>query len=105
MQTYMITTTELFGKSHTSTKSVRASVSSRRKNLHRTDAACDALCEGFEAATPDEIKAGGAGWTMTAGFAPSPFGDCLAAHGPRGVCHLSFVDSGRKTAWEELKRL
>jgi AraC family transcriptional regulator of adaptative response/methylated-DNA-[protein]-cysteine methyltransferase len=63
------------------------------------------LCVRLEAASPGEIKSGGAGWTMTAGFAPSPFGNCLAAQGPRGVCHLSFVDGGRKEAWNELKRL
>ena len=63
------------------------------------------LCVRLEAASPGEIKSGGAGWTMTAGFAPTPFGDCLAARGPRGVCHLSFVDSDRKTAWDELKQL
>jgi AraC family transcriptional regulator of adaptative response/methylated-DNA-[protein]-cysteine methyltransferase len=59
----------------------------------------------LEAASPGEIKAGGAGWTMTAGFTPSPFGDCLAAQSPRGLCHLSFVDSDRKAAWDEVKRL
>ena len=63
------------------------------------------LCLRLEAASPGEIKSGGAGWTMTAGFAPSPFGDCLAARGPRGLCHLSFVDSDRQAAWVELKKL
>jgi AraC family transcriptional regulator, regulatory protein of adaptative response / methylated-DNA-[protein]-cysteine methyltransferase len=63
------------------------------------------LCVRLEAASPGEIKSGGADWTMTAGFAPTPFGDCLAAQGPRGVCHLSFVDSDRKAAWDEVKRL
>jgi AraC family transcriptional regulator of adaptative response/methylated-DNA-[protein]-cysteine methyltransferase len=63
------------------------------------------LCVRLEAASPGEIKSGGADWTMTAGFAPTPFGDCLTAQGPRGVCHLSFVDSDRKAAWDEVKRL
>jgi AraC family transcriptional regulator, regulatory protein of adaptative response / methylated-DNA-[protein]-cysteine methyltransferase len=63
------------------------------------------LCVRLEAASPGEIKSGGAGWTMIAGIAPSPFGDCLAAQGPRGVCHLSFVDIDRKAAWQELERL
>jgi len=63
------------------------------------------LCVRLEAASPGEIKSGGAGWTMTAGFTLTPFGDCLAASGPRGVCHLSFVDSDRKAAWDELKQL
>lgn len=63
------------------------------------------LCVRLEAASPGEIKSGGAGWTMTAGFVDTPFGDCLAAQGPRGICHLSFVDGDRKRAWDELKRL
>jgi AraC family transcriptional regulator of adaptative response/methylated-DNA-[protein]-cysteine methyltransferase len=63
------------------------------------------LCVRLEAASPGEIQSGGAGWTMTAGFCPSPFGDCLAALSPRGVCHLSFVDGNRRASWEELKEL
>ena len=51
------------------------------------------LCVGLEAATPGEWKSGGAGWTLTAGFAESPFGVCLIAQSPRGICHLSFPDS------------
>ena len=41
---------------------------------------------------------------MTAGYGPSPFGDCLVAQSPRGLCHLSFVDGSRKSAWAELTR-
>ncbi len=52
------------------------------------------LCVTLEAASPGEIKSGGAGWTITAGFADSPFGGYLAGEGPRGVCHLSFIESG-----------
>ncbi len=59
----------------------------------------------LKAASPAEIQSGGAGWTLTAGFGPTPFGDCLAAQGPRGICQLSFVDSNRKAAWDGLKRL
>jgi AraC family transcriptional regulator of adaptative response/methylated-DNA-[protein]-cysteine methyltransferase len=51
------------------------------------------LCVTMEAASPGEVKARGAGWTLTAGFAQSPFGDCLIASGPRGICHLSFVET------------
>ena len=47
----------------------------------------------LEAATPGEIKAGGEGWTIRSGFADSPFGICLVGESPRGICHLSFVDS------------
>ena len=52
------------------------------------------LCVILEAASPGEVKSGGAGWTITAGFADSPFGRCLIGESPRGLCHLSFVDSG-----------
>jgi AraC family transcriptional regulator of adaptative response/methylated-DNA-[protein]-cysteine methyltransferase len=51
------------------------------------------LCVTLEAASPGELKAGGAGWTIAAGYAGSPFGRCLVGSGPRGVCHLGFVES------------
>ena len=51
------------------------------------------LCVNLEAASPGELKSGGAGWTISAGFAETPFGQCLVAEGPRGICHLSFVES------------
>lgn len=51
------------------------------------------LCVSLEAASPGELKSGGAGWTISFGFAESPFGRCLLAQGPRGVCHLSFLES------------
>jgi AraC family transcriptional regulator of adaptative response/methylated-DNA-[protein]-cysteine methyltransferase len=47
----------------------------------------------LESASPGEVKSGGAGWAIVAGFAESPFGTCLIAEGPRGICHLSFVES------------
>ncbi len=53
------------------------------------------LCVELEAASPGEIKSGGEGWTLTAGFAESPFGKCLIAESPRGICHLSFTGSER----------
>ncbi len=61
------------------------------------------LCVTLEAASPGEIKSGGAGCTLEAGFAASPFGTCLAARSDRGVCHLSFVEDGREKAdWAAL---
>ncbi|MBC8125988.1 MAG: methylated-DNA--[protein]-cysteine S-methyltransferase [Gloeobacteraceae cyanobacterium ES-bin-144] len=51
------------------------------------------LCVSLEAATPGEIKAKGAGLTIVAGVADSPFGNCLIAETPRGICHLSFFDN------------
>jgi AraC family transcriptional regulator, regulatory protein of adaptative response / methylated-DNA-[protein]-cysteine methyltransferase len=59
------------------------------------------LCITLEAATPGELKAGGAGWTIVAGYAESPFGRCLLARNPRGICHLRFVDGD--DGWEALK--
>ncbi len=62
------------------------------------------LCVNLEAASPGEMKAGGARWTIVAGFAMSPFGTCLVAESPRGICHLSFVEEGAEnTAWAGLK--
>lgn len=51
------------------------------------------LCVSLEAASPGEVKSGGAGWTITAGFAESSFGLVLVGESPRGICHISFVES------------
>jgi AraC family transcriptional regulator of adaptative response/methylated-DNA-[protein]-cysteine methyltransferase len=50
------------------------------------------LCVSLEAASPGELKSGGAGWNITFGMAPSPFGRCLIAESPRGICQMAFVD-------------
>jgi AraC family transcriptional regulator, regulatory protein of adaptative response / methylated-DNA-[protein]-cysteine methyltransferase len=60
------------------------------------------LCVDLEAASPGEWKSGGAGWTISVGFAESPFGKCLIAESPRGICHLSFVED-EKSALAELQ--
>jgi AraC family transcriptional regulator, regulatory protein of adaptative response / methylated-DNA-[protein]-cysteine methyltransferase len=52
------------------------------------------LCVTLEAATPGEIKARGKGLTVHHGVADSPFGSCLMAKTPRGICHLAFFDEG-----------
>ena len=63
------------------------------------------LCVNLEAASPGEMKSGGAHWTIHGGFAPSPFGNCLVAESPRGICHLSFVEPGKEaSAWTELQQ-
>lgn len=49
-------------------------------------------------ATADEIRSRGAGMTMEAGIAESPFGHCLIADSPRGICCLSFLESNDKRA-------
>ncbi|MCU0750465.1 MAG: methylated-DNA--[protein]-cysteine S-methyltransferase [Akkermansiaceae bacterium] len=65
------------------------------------------LCVTLEAATPGEIKARGAGMSITAGVVASPFGNCLLGETPRGICHLSFFDgddsAARDAAFAELK--
>jgi AraC family transcriptional regulator of adaptative response/methylated-DNA-[protein]-cysteine methyltransferase len=61
------------------------------------------LCVNLEAASPGEMKSGGAGWTLIAGFADTPFGKCLIAESPRGICHLAFIEPEEKdAAWNEL---
>ena len=54
------------------------------------------LCVLLEAATPGEIRRGGLGMPVRYGYAPTPFGECLLALSPRGICHLAFVDEGRR---------
>ena len=62
------------------------------------------LCVTLEAASPGEVKAGGRGWSILYGFAESPFGECLVAEGPRGICYLGFVDGlGRAQAQAALQ--
>ena len=51
------------------------------------------LCVTLEAASPGEIKSGGAGLPLNWGSAPTLFGTCLVAESPRGICHLSFHDA------------
>src|SRR5664280_26554 len=60
------------------------------------------LCVNLEAASPGELKSGGAGWTISSGFADSPFGKYLIAESPRGICHLSFAEN-EKTGLAELQ--
>lgn len=62
------------------------------------------LCVNLEAASPGELKSGGACRTLRAGFAASPFGTCLVADCPRGICHVSFVENGKRAAaWRGLQ--
>lgn len=62
------------------------------------------LCVVLEAASPGELKSGGAGWKIMAGFAESPFGRCLVAEGARGICHFSFIEEGGDgAAWDRLR--
>lgn len=50
------------------------------------------------AATAAESRARGAGLTMEAGVAGSPFGHCLIANSARGICYLAFFNPGERAA-------
>lgn len=50
------------------------------------------LTVSLDAASPGEIKAGGRGWNIDVGVAKTPFGNCVLAESPRGICFLAFVD-------------
>lgn len=52
------------------------------------------LCVTLEAASPGQMKNGGAGMQIEYGFANTPFGEALIAETKRGICHFSFVDVG-----------
>lgn len=47
-----------------------------------------------EAVTPGEFKSQGEGLTITYGFHPTPFGECLLALTERGICDLIFIERG-----------
>jgi len=44
-----------------------------------------------QAATPGEVKSGGAGLTIRYGIEPTPFGNALIGVTERGICGFSFV--------------
>ena len=52
----------------------------------------------LDAVTPGELKARGAGLEIRYGFSDTPFGTALIGRTARGVCHLSFHDSGGERA-------
>jgi AraC family transcriptional regulator of adaptative response/methylated-DNA-[protein]-cysteine methyltransferase len=61
------------------------------------------LCVTLEAASPGEMKTGGAEIQVDFGFAETPFGEVLIGETKRGVCHLTFVNGeGRIAARERL---
>jgi AraC family transcriptional regulator of adaptative response/methylated-DNA-[protein]-cysteine methyltransferase len=47
----------------------------------------------YEAMTPGEFKARGAGLDLAYGFAPTPFGRLLCINSTRGIVGLAFADS------------
>ncbi len=52
----------------------------------------------YEAVTPGEYQTRGAGLTLSYGFHPTPFGECLLLLSQRGVSGLSFVVDGDRGA-------
>jgi AraC family transcriptional regulator of adaptative response/methylated-DNA-[protein]-cysteine methyltransferase len=61
------------------------------------------LCVTLDAASPGEMRSGGAGVEIKYGFTDTPFGQALIGETSRGICHLSFVDDqGRNGAREVL---
>ena len=66
--------------------------------LHDLLVSCDAV-------TPGEYGHRGEGLSISYGFHPSPFGECLVAVTGRGICALRFVmDDGRAALVQELRR-
>lgn len=60
------------------------------------------LMVNCEAMTPGEIKARGAGVTLSVGYTATPFGAALVAWTSRGVCHLDFCDDDEEQKCAEL---
>jgi len=50
-----------------------------------------------EAVTPGEYKSKGKGITITYGYHPSPFGECMLATTERGICGFYFVQNGDRS--------
>ncbi len=57
----------------------------------------------LEAITPGEYKTGGEGLEIRYGTAATPFGEVFAAQTVRGICALSFVESGSEDALAALR--
>jgi AraC family transcriptional regulator of adaptative response/methylated-DNA-[protein]-cysteine methyltransferase len=59
----------------------------------------------IEAATPGEIRSKGQGMIITYGYAPSPYGELIAARTQRGLCYLGFrVDDTRDRCLERIRK-
>lgn len=61
------------------------------------------LMVSCEAATPGELKSGGAGLLIVWGVAATPFGSALMAQSPRGLVKLAFADGNEEKLLAELK--
>ena len=56
------------------------------------------LFVSVEAMTPGEFKSQGKDLHISYGFHATPFGECLLASTPRGICSLAFVDPETRSA-------
>lgn len=59
----------------------------------------------LEAMSPGEFKAGAIGLQIWYGIHQTPFGECLIAMTPRGICNLHFLDITSKDVVEQAFRL
>lgn len=75
---------QLLDESHSVLEAAYASGLSGPGRLHD-------LLVNIDAVTPGEYKQKGAGLTISYGFHPTPFGECLIAVTDRGICALHFV--------------
>ena len=63
------------------------------------------LFVSIDAVTPGEFKSAGVNLKLSYAFHGTPFGSCLVAESPRGICHLGFVDGDNRTqALAELRQ-
>jgi AraC family transcriptional regulator of adaptative response/methylated-DNA-[protein]-cysteine methyltransferase len=63
------------------------------------------LFVSVDAVTPGEFKSAGQGLVLSYGFHETPFGECLAATTPRGLCSLGFVEAeNRDKALDTLRQ-
>lgn len=56
----------------------------------------------LETMSLSEFKGGGRGWQICYGIHQTPFGACLIATTPRGICNLHFLDSPDQDAPAQL---
>lgn len=61
------------------------------------------LLVSCEAASPGELKSGGAGLVIAWGVAATPLGRALLAETARGLCKLAFVDGDESVRLAELR--
>ncbi|MGD1849657.1 MAG: methylated-DNA--[protein]-cysteine S-methyltransferase [Cyanophyceae cyanobacterium] len=59
----------------------------------------------LEAMSPGEFKAGGIGLEIRYGIHQTPFGECLIAITPRGICNLNFLDTPSQDGAEQALKL